>query len=264
MKNWSSVSSMHCITLNVSLLISRAVNYVLLKWVPPALKQRTARLRFTQMTDIIAHLEKDRSTNVIDLCQRHDQYTTFPAAWAVVAGNTKLKATSSSSRERCCSQLTFQIRGRPATLCLRNLHSAALGSAVRQCATRTALVHEKCRVHESRNRNIGDFFRPSQSSIGPHATIFGLDFGAWLFSITLTLSCSWLFGHLLSSEPIKVYLLSACGQQLRMKSKFFWVFSKDSLCIYYPLPGATYYVLTSILLQKNLGKYIEIFNGICH
>ena len=106
------------------------------------------------------------------------QYSTFPAAWAVVAGNTKLKATSSSSRERCCSQLTFQIRGRPATLCLRNLHSAALGSAVRQCATRTALVHEKCRVHESRNRNIGDFFRPSQSSIGPHATIFGLDFGA--------------------------------------------------------------------------------------
>ena len=107
----------------------------------------------------------------------------FPAAWAAVAGNTKLKATSSSSRERCCSQLlTFQIRGRPATLCLRNLHSAALGSAVRQCATRTALVHEKCRVHESRNRNIGDFFRPSQSSIGPPATIFGLDFGAWLFS----------------------------------------------------------------------------------
>ena len=96
------------------------------------------------MTDIIAHLEKDMSTNVIDLCQRHDQYTTFPAAWAVVAGNTKLKATSSSSRERCCSQLTFQIRGRPATLCLRNLQSAALGSAVRQCATRTALVHEKC------------------------------------------------------------------------------------------------------------------------
>ena len=173
---------MHCITLNVSLSISRAVNYVLLKWVPPALKQTTARLRFTQMPDIIAHLEKDRSTNVIDLCQRHDQYTTFPAAWSVVAGNTKLKATSSSSRERCCSQLTFQIRGRPATLCLRNLHSAALGSAVRQCATRTALVHEKCRVHESRNRNIGDFFRPSQSSIGPHATIFGLDFGAWLFS----------------------------------------------------------------------------------
>ena len=173
---------MHCITLNVSLSISCAVRYVLLQWVPSALKQRIARLRFTQMTDIIARLEKDRSTNDIDLWQRHDQYTTFPAAWAVVAGNTKLKATSSSSRERCCSQLTFQIRGRPATLCLRNLHSAALGSAVRQCATRTALVHEKCRVHESRNRNIGDFFRPSQSSIGPHATIFGLDFGAWLFS----------------------------------------------------------------------------------
>ena len=37
-----------------------------------------------------------------------------------------------------------------------------------------------------------------------------------------------------------------------------------SLRSYYPLPGATYYVLTSILLQKNLGKYIEIFNGICH
>ena len=172
------VSSMHCITLNVSLSISCAVRYVLLQWVPSALKQRTARLRFSQTTDIIARPEKDRSTNVINLCQRHGQYTTFPAAWAVVAGNTKLKATSSSSRERCCSQLTFQIRGRPATLCLRNLHSAALGSAVRQCATRTALVHEKCRVHESRNRNIGDFFRPSQSSIGPHATIFGLDFGA--------------------------------------------------------------------------------------
>ena len=69
---------MHCITLNVSLLISRAVNYVLLKWVPPALKQRTARLRFTQMTDIIAHLEKDMSTNVIDLCQRHTSTARFP------------------------------------------------------------------------------------------------------------------------------------------------------------------------------------------
>ena len=215
---------MYCITLNVSLSISCAVRYVLLQWVPSALKQTTARLRFTQMTDIIAHLEKDMSTNVIDLCQRHDQYTTFPAAWSVVAGNTKLKATSSSSRERCCSQLTFQIRGRPATLCLRNLHSAALGSAVRQCATRTALVHEKCRVHESRNRNIGDFFRPSQSSIGPMPPFSGSILALDSFptdSITLTLSCSWLFGHLLSSEPIKVYLLSACGEQLRMKSKFF-------------------------------------------
>ena len=213
---------MHCITLNVSLSISCAVRYVLLQWVPSALKQTTARLRFTQMTDIIARPEKDRSTNVINLCQRHDQYTTFPAAWSVVAGNTKLKATSSSSRERCCSQLTFQIRGRPATLCLRNLQSAALGSAVRQCATRTALVHEKCTGAETAtSETFSDQVNQASDPMPPFSgSILALD-SFPTGSITLTLSCSWLFGHLLSSEPIKVYLLSACGQQLRMKSKFF-------------------------------------------
>ena len=176
------------------------------------------------MTDIIAQLEKDRSTNVIDLCQRHGQYTTFPAAWAVVAGNTKLKATSSSSRERCCSQLTFQIRGRPATLCLRNLQSAALEV---QCGNARPELHwftrsaECTRAETATSETFSDQVNQASDPMPPFSgSILALD-SFPTDSITLTLSCSWLFGHLLSSEPIKVYLLSACGQQLRMKSKFF-------------------------------------------
>ena len=164
------------------------------------------------MTDIIARPEKDRSTNVINLCQRHDQYTTFPAAWSVVAGNTKLKATSSSSRERCCSQLTFQIRGRPATLCLRNLHSAALGSARPELHwfKRSA---ECTGAETATSETFSDQVNQASDPMPPFSgSILALD-SFPTGSITLTLSCSWLFGHLLSSEPIKVYLLSACGQQ---------------------------------------------------
>ena len=82
---------------------------------------------------------------------------------------------------------------------------------------RSATVHEKCRgwVHAAQSRNIGDFFGPSQSSIGPHQLFWAQFWRLPLFSpptqsrIQPPQTFFWAQlcpGHLLSSWPIKVYL----------------------------------------------------------